>query len=151
MDDEAGTLSIEGTVIRVPGSGLIVQDHTKSRAGMRTITRPSWVIDLLNRRHAVSHSPWVFPSTRHTLRDPDTARQQLRKVLRGTPWAGLHPNAFRHFVATRLDAAGLSAREIADYLGARAGLDDSGRLHVPPGHRTRGVDRARTTRPDQEA
>ena len=26
------------------------------------------------------------------------------------------PHAFRHLVATRLDAAGLSAREIADYL-----------------------------------
>ena len=27
------------------------------------------------------------------------------------------PHAFRHLVATRLDQAGLSAREIADYLG----------------------------------
>jgi integrase len=27
------------------------------------------------------------------------------------------PHAFRHLVATRLDAAGLSTREIADYLG----------------------------------
>ena len=34
-----------------------------------------------------------------------------------TPWEGLHPHAFRHLVATRLDQAGLSAREIADYLG----------------------------------
>ncbi|HEY0640283.1 MAG TPA: site-specific integrase [Pseudonocardiaceae bacterium] len=32
-------------------------------------------------------------------------------------WEGLHPHAFRHFVATRLDAARWSAREIADYLG----------------------------------
>lgn len=35
----------------------------------------------------------------------------------GTGWQGLHPHAFRHLVATRLDAAGLTAREIADYLG----------------------------------
>jgi integrase len=42
---------------------------------------------------------------------------QLREVVAGTPWAGLHPHAFRHLIATRLDAAGLSAREIADYLG----------------------------------
>jgi integrase len=73
--------------------------------------------DLLRRRHAASHCPWAFPSTRGTLREPDTTRQLLRKVLRGTPWASLHPHAFRHLVATRLDAAGLSAREIADYLG----------------------------------
>lgn len=37
--------------------------------------------------------------------------------MAGTEWQGLHPHAFRHLVATRLDAEGLSAREIADYLG----------------------------------
>ncbi|HEY0638125.1 MAG TPA: site-specific integrase [Pseudonocardiaceae bacterium] len=52
-----------------------------------------------------------------TLRDPDNLRKQLRAVVGGTAWEGLHPHAFRHFVATRLDAAGWSAREIADYLG----------------------------------
>jgi integrase len=51
------------------------------------------------------------------LRDPDNTRARLRDVVRGTPWEGLHPQAFRHLVATRLDWAGLSAREIADYLG----------------------------------
>jgi integrase len=29
----------------------------------------------------------------------------------------LHPHAFRHLVATLLDEKGLTAREIADYLG----------------------------------
>jgi integrase len=81
VDGEAETIAIEGTVIRVPAHGLIVQPHTKSDAGMRTIRPPTWVIDLLRKRHADSHGPWVFPSTR------------------------------------RLDCAGLSAREIADYLG----------------------------------
>jgi integrase len=95
VDADAGTLAIEGTVIRVPGSGLIVQDHTKSRAGMRTIMPPRCVMDLLHRRHAGSHGPWVFPSTRGTLRDADTTRQQLRAVLKGTAWQGLHPHAFR--------------------------------------------------------
>ena len=84
---------------------------------MRTIRPPSWLIDTLRRRHADSHGPWVFPSTAGTLRDPDNTRKQLRQVLANTEWKGLHPHAFRHLVATRLDAAGLSAREIADYLG----------------------------------
>jgi integrase len=117
VDDEIGTLQIEGTVVRVPAGGLIVQPHTKSKAGMRTITPPEWIIALLRRRHADSHGPWVFPSTRGTVRDPDNTRKQLREVLAGTEWQGLHPHAFRHLVATRLDVAGLSAREIADYLG----------------------------------
>ncbi|WP_207223457.1 site-specific integrase [Pseudonocardia sediminis] len=117
VDDVACTLSIEGTVIRVPGEGLIVQPHTKSRASMRTVRPPGWVLDALRRRHEVSHGPWVFPSTAGTLRDPDNTRKQLRQVLAATEWKGLHPHAFRHLVATRLDGAGLSAREIADYLG----------------------------------
>jgi integrase len=117
IDDETGTIAIEGTVVRVPGEGLIVQPHTKSKAGMRTITPPSWLIRLLQKRHVDSHGPWVFPSTRGTLRDPDNTRKQLRDVVAGSQWQGLHPHAFRHLVATRLDAAGLSAREIADYLG----------------------------------
>jgi integrase len=59
----------------------------------------------------------VFPSARGTLPDPENTRTWLRQVVAGTSWQGLHPHAFRHLVATRLDAAGLSAREIADYLG----------------------------------
>jgi integrase len=117
VDEVAGTIAIEGTVIRVPGEGLVVQPHTKSKASTRTITPPRWVLDLLCRRHVGSHGPWVFPSTAGTLRDPDNTRNQLRQVVAGTEWEGLHPHAFRHLVATRLDAAGLSAREIADYLG----------------------------------
>jgi integrase len=117
VDDVAGTIAIEGTVIRVPGEGLIVQSHTKSRASMRTITPPVWVLELLVKRHTDSHGPWVFPSTAGTLRDPDNTRKQLRQVVAGTEWEGLHPHAFRHLVATRLDAEGLSAWEIADYLG----------------------------------
>ncbi|MGH3720740.1 MAG: site-specific integrase [Pseudonocardiaceae bacterium] len=117
VDAEAGTLSIEGTVIRVPGEGLIVQPHTKSKAGMRTIHPPAWVLDSFQRQHADALGEWIFPSTRLTLRDPDNTRARLREVVAGTPWEGLHPHAFRHLVATRLDRTGLSAREIADYLG----------------------------------
>jgi integrase len=75
------------------------------------------VIDLRRRRHSGSFGNWVFPSSAGTLRDPDNTRKQLRATVKGTKWEGLHPQAFRHLVATRLDAAGLSAREIADYLG----------------------------------
>jgi integrase len=117
VDDVARTIAIEGTVVRVPREGLVVQPRTKSKAGMRMVTPPPWVIELLRRRHADSHGPWVFPSTRGTLRDPDNTRKQLREVVAGSAWEGLRPHAFRHLVATGLDAAGLSVREIADYLG----------------------------------
>lgn len=114
---DQGTVTFSGTVIRVTGRGLFVQDHTKSVAGMRTIRPPSWVMDILKRRHADAESPWVFPTTTNTLRDPDNTRARFRQVVADTDFAGLHPHAFRHYVATVLDGQGLSAREIADYLG----------------------------------
>jgi integrase len=91
IDGGAGTIALEGTVIRVPGEGLIVQSHTKSKASMRTITPPDWVMVLLVKRHAESHGRWLFPSTAGTLRDPDNTRKQLRQTVAGTEWQGLHP------------------------------------------------------------
>lgn len=117
VDFDAGTLRFHGTIIRVTGRGLFVQDHTKSRAGMRTIRPPVWVMDILKRRHAEAGSPWVFPSATGTLRDPDNTRARIREVVAGTAFEGLHPHDFRHYVAGVLDGAGLTAREIADYLG----------------------------------
>lgn len=114
---DKGTIRFHGTVIRVTGQGLFVQAHTKSRAGMRTIRPPKWVMGILKRRHAESDSLWVFPSATGTLRDPDNTRARIREVVAGTPFKGLHPHDFRHYVAGVLDDAGLTAREIADYLG----------------------------------
>jgi integrase len=84
---------------------------------MRTVRPPAWVMAILRRRYEERRCEWVFPSSADTLRDLDNLRKQLRAVVAGTEWAGLHPHAFRLFVSTRLDAAGWSARQIADYLG----------------------------------
>jgi integrase len=117
VDLDAGTVKLEGTVIRELGVGLFVQGQTKSSAGMRTLKIPTWAMDLLMKRQAEAMGEWAFPSSTGTLRDPGNIRKALRKVLKDSEWEGLHPHAFRHLVATRLDEAGLTAREIADYLG----------------------------------
>ncbi|ACU35073.1 site-specific integrase [Actinosynnema mirum] len=117
VDTGAGTFKLEGAVIREKGIGLLVQPHTKSAAGMRTIEVPSWAVEIVAKRQAEADSEWVFPTALGGLRDPDNTRKSLRRVLAGTEWEGLHPHAFRHLVATRLDEAGLTARQIADYLG----------------------------------
>jgi integrase len=126
-------------VIRVTGRGLFVQEHTKTIAGMRTIRPPDWVMAILKRRHAEHSCGWMFPSSTRTLRQPDNTRKAFgevvkgiprgrqghtarssrahREVVKGTPFEGLHPRDFRHYVAGVLDDAGLTAQQIADYLG----------------------------------
>lgn len=116
-DYTAGTLTIDGTAIRITGVGLYIQEYTKSEAGMRTIRPPEWTMEILKRREAEAESQYLFPSLRQTLRDPDNTRKYIRQVVAGTEFQGLHPHAFRHYVATFLDDQGLKAREIADYLG----------------------------------
>lgn len=61
------------------------------------------LVDSFRRRHADALGEWIFPTTRLTLRDPDNTRARLRDVVRGTPWEGPHPHAFRHLVVTRLE------------------------------------------------
>jgi integrase len=117
VDFDASTVALEGTVIRVTGVGLVVQEHTKSSAGMRKLKIPASAMDVVRKRHAEAAGERVFPSSKGTLRDPDNTRKSLRRVLAGSEWEGLHPHAYRHLVATLLDEAGLTAREIADYLG----------------------------------
>lgn len=75
-------MSIEGTVIPIPEKGLIVQPHIKSKVGMRTITPPTWVLNLLRCRHVESLCAWIFPTTRRTLRDPDNTGARLRDAVR---------------------------------------------------------------------
>jgi integrase len=59
----------------------------------------------------------VFPSARGLLRDPSNTSGDFRKALdrAGFPWVTSH--TILRTVATRLDDAGLSARQIADRLG----------------------------------
>lgn len=74
-------------------------------------------MDVLRKRRVNARAEWVFPSSADKLRDPDNTRKNLRDVVADSEWEGLHPHAFRHLVATRLDDAGLTARQIAGYLG----------------------------------
>lgn len=120
VDLDAGTLLIDATLIRIPRQGLAIQDFPKTTAGRRTIALPEFVIDLLRRRQAMPGATTVevvFPSPRGQLRDPHNTSADLRRMFdrAGFDWVTSH--VFRKTVATRLDEAGLSARQIADHLG----------------------------------
>jgi integrase len=121
VDLAAATLTVTGTVVRERGRGLLIQDVPKTTAGRRTITLPPRTVELLRHRltapTTTDDDPVIFPSPQGRLRDPSNTSGDLRTALdrAGFPWATSH--TFRKTVATRLDEAGLSARQIADHLG----------------------------------
>ena len=116
-----GTLAVTGTVIRERSRGLSIQSFPKTEAGRRIIALPPQTVALLTRRCATvpddADPPVLFPSPQGRLRDPNNTSGDLRAALdrAGYPWVTSH--TFRRTVATRLDEAGLSARQIADHLG----------------------------------
>ena len=131
LDLDAGTLLIDATLVRPRGQGLQLQTHPKTAAGVRTLALPGYAVEMLRRRQGEirfrAPEGVVFPSpTRSTLRDPTNCAGDLRDVLRTFTdddqplYRGVTFHTFRRTVATRLDDAGYSARQIADQLGHSA-------------------------------
>ena len=120
VDLEAGTLTVEATVVRLRGQGLYRKPRPKSEASHRTLTLPEWCVAMLAARAetlgSMPDSP-VFPSPQGKLRDPSNTAADLKDAFTkaGFEWATSH--VLRKTVASILDSNGLTAREIADQLG----------------------------------
>lgn len=116
------TVAIDYNLTRITGRGLH-RRRTKTAAGERTLRLPGWAVDMLIRRgDAAGWSGPVFPShaTRGrggSWRDPSNTSRSLRDARgrAGFDWVTSH--VFRKTVATVMDEAGMTAREIADQLG----------------------------------
>lgn len=120
VDLGAGTATIRANAVRATGHGVIRQLHTKTDAGARRIRLPGGVLGVLgDRRVRGGPNPdgLVFPTILGNLRDPrNTARDWAQARTRlGISDYSFH--SFRKTVATALDQAGLTARDIAEYLG----------------------------------
>ena len=78
------TVTISGTVVRVTGQGMTIQDHPKSAAGRRRLTIPTFLVEVLLRRQVdqteTTAFDVVFPSAAGTLRDPTNFRDQWRQA-----------------------------------------------------------------------
>jgi integrase len=120
IDDQAGTLEVRATVIRVKGKGLMIQPKPKSKAGWRVIELPTWAVAMLRRRHGeMEPNEWgaVFPSPAGRLRDPSNTQGHLKDAFERLGFEGVTSHAFRRTVATLMDRAALSPRAAADQLG----------------------------------
>jgi integrase len=118
LDDRV--LSVNGSVVRVKGQGLLRQDRTKG-GDERTIPLPQFAIDALHRRKGSRQGPntagVIFHSSTGTIRDPDNFGKQWREVRNELGLPDVSSHSFRKTVATLIDDSGLSARIGADQLG----------------------------------
>jgi integrase len=104
VDFPAGTATVEAINVRVKGKGVVRQDFPKTEKSARITPLPAQTMELLRRRHEVLRE---FTTLLFPIRD--------RRDVLGYPELSTH--SFRKTVATILDQEGLSATEIADYLG----------------------------------
>jgi integrase len=119
VDLDHGTVEVRATVERTKAGGLTIQERTKTAAGRRVIAIPDSTVRLLRRRQPPRPRPEnvIFASPLGQVRDRSNTTGDLRRAFdrAGYPWITSH--TLRKTVATRLDDAGLTARQIADQLG----------------------------------
>lgn len=110
---------MSGNVIRARGRGRVV-NRGKTENAERPIPLPDWcVVMLVGRRSKASDLDGpIFPSSTGTIREATNVRNRAWKPFitrAGYEWVTFR--TFRRTVATLLDEAGLTARQIADLLG----------------------------------
>jgi integrase len=119
IDFAAGTATVEAINVRVKGKGVVRQNFPKTEKLARITPLPVQTMDLLRRRHEASRefTPLLFPTPLMRLRDPSNTQREIRDRREVFGYPALTTHSFRKTVATILDREGLSATEIADYLG----------------------------------
>jgi integrase len=122
VDCDRQLVSITGTVVRLPGKGLVISS-TKTTTSNRVLRLPAWIAELLHARRDNAAKDLrpdvtpVFPAPLGGLRDRSNTQADLRDAFKAAGVASITSHVLRKTTATLLDSAGLSAREIADQLG----------------------------------
>ncbi len=87
LESDPPTVSISATVIRTTSGGVRIQDHPKSRHGVRRLTLPAFLVAELRKRRLrqeTTSSPnpinLVFPSSTGTLIDANNVGKVWRKA-----------------------------------------------------------------------
>jgi integrase len=120
FDADAGTIAVNGKLVRQRGIGLTRIDDTNTAAGRRTIPLPSFALTVLNdrrKRPYVGQQQVIFASSSGPLRDPENFNTAWRAVRDKLGMPDVTSHSFRKTVATLIDDAGLSSRIGADHLG----------------------------------
>ncbi len=118
IDLDRGVLSVQRTVLRVKGKGLVAS-RLKSRTSYRVLVLPGWCLTMLRARRAraTDEDGPVFPDAKGGYRDRNNVGGAFRRARLGTDFEWVKPHTYRKTVATLLDSKGATARMIADQLG----------------------------------
>lgn len=135
VDLEAGTAEITHTIARPKGEGLL-RKATKSRAGERVLSLPTWATTSLRARHTAATRPDapVFPDTTGGYRDPSNTRRSLRIAL--SPVGSTARQELGQTLQTLRRHTHLSRKQVAQTLSwpqTRLELIETGR--IKPNHR----------------
>ena len=128
LDDAAPVVSINKTLQRVSGVGLVTSPPKTTKSVRDLLLPPSLVEALRAHRHQQRSSflglglPWsdqrpVFATPRGTHRDPTNDRRAWASVLARAGVAYVKPHAARHSAATLMLSAGVELSLVADALG----------------------------------
>ncbi|MBG6098316.1 tyrosine-type recombinase/integrase [Nocardioides luteus] len=118
LDLAAGTVKIEHTAYRVTGKGVVLR-KVKSVTSDRALLIPSWCVSMLKERRKKMRAfdgP-VFPDAKGGFRDRNNVQRDIRNIRKGTDFEWLTTHTYRKTVASTLDEAGISGRQVADQLG----------------------------------
>jgi integrase len=99
----------------------MLMKRPKTKARVRVLRIPLWLVAILRepRERDRESAGAVFPDSIGAHGDPNNVERDHRKIRKGTPFAWVVPPTYRKTVATMVDRQGLTARTIADQLGAR--------------------------------
>lgn len=98
-------------------AGTVTIRKSKTEAGERTIVVPGAVSVMLRRRGRVSNATAVFPTPLGKRRDRHNTSAIWADACERLALGPYTFHSFRKTVATALDQAGLTPRDIAEYLG----------------------------------
>ncbi|MDJ0403912.1 site-specific integrase [Rhodococcus erythropolis] len=101
LESNPATLRVTGTNVHHDGK-LIRQEKGKTRSARRILTLPVFAAKTLQTLKSTATTPYVFPSSTGTLRDPHNMGRQFREA-RGEEFAWVTPHVFRKTTATLIE------------------------------------------------
>lgn len=120
IDTDTGTARLGPNVIRVPGTGLRINEGTSKSQQVEGVDLPEQVIAmLLTRQQRLDYNPqgYVFPNADGGLLDPsNTSSKRLRPALKAIGYGNVSSHWCRRTLGSELNAAGLSLMDIAGRL-----------------------------------